>query len=104
VASVEGDGTRSPFSNYGSHVSVCAPGSNLLGAHYDGGFARWSGTSFAAPLVSAQAALLTALRPERRGSEVAQRIRATALRIDSLNPLSVNQLGAGLIQLGQSLW
>ena len=104
VASVEADNTRSPFSNFGSHVSLCAPGSNLLGAHYDGGFARWSGTSFATPLVSAQATLLTALRPEHTGREVAQRIRATARRVDSINPLYANQLGAGLIQLGLSLW
>lgn len=104
VASVESDHTRSLFSNFGSHVSICAPGSNLLGAHYDGGFARWSGTSFAAPLVSAQAALLIGLRPERTGRQVAQRIQATARRLDLVNPLFSGQLGAGLIQLPASLW
>ncbi len=56
------------FSNFGPWVDVCAPGVGLLstfvdGARFDGvddvtfkGWARWSGTSFAAPLVGAEIA------------------------------------------------
>jgi Subtilase family len=55
------DGRRAPFSNYGSSVDVWAPGTDVGGAYlrqkgrfgrdFDG-WATWSGTSFAAPLVA----------------------------------------------------
>jgi len=56
AASDPGD-TRAPFSNYGSHVAVAAPGVGLLSTFLDQGFAVWSGTSMAAPLVSGSIAL-----------------------------------------------
>jgi thermitase len=48
---------RASFSNYGSYVEVGAPGVNLYSAYPGNRWASWSGTSFAAPLVSGQAAL-----------------------------------------------
>ena len=56
------------FSNWGSWVKACAPGVDVVGSFYNGvdehddenpkssdfqGWARWSGTSFAAPIVAA---------------------------------------------------
>jgi Subtilase family len=61
--------TRACFSNFGSWVDVWAPGVNLASTYVDGhwltsdedvtfaGWASWSGTSFAAPLVAAEIAL-----------------------------------------------
>jgi subtilisin family serine protease len=60
------DGTPATFSNHGPWVDVCAPGVDLHSCYVDGwrgpdpaepeftGWARWSGTSFAAPLVAAE--------------------------------------------------
>ncbi|MBU8934014.1 MAG: S8 family serine peptidase [candidate division Zixibacteria bacterium] len=53
------------FSNYGTHIDVCAPGVNLyssLAGEYEWG--TWSGTSFAAPLVSATCALVRSINPD----------------------------------------
>ena len=48
VAALEADNTKAPYSNYGSYVRISAPGSNIRSTFSDGGYASWSGTSFAA--------------------------------------------------------
>ncbi|MFP4343704.1 MAG: cellulose binding domain-containing protein [Anaerolineales bacterium] len=41
-------------------ATVFAPGTAIFSAHYDGGYAWWTGNSMAAPLVAGEAALLLA--------------------------------------------
>ncbi|MBX7219728.1 MAG: S8 family serine peptidase [Blastocatellia bacterium] len=60
VAATNFTDQKASFSNYGGLVDVCAPGVSLVSAYPQGAYASWSGTSFAAPLVSAEAALLLA--------------------------------------------
>jgi subtilisin family serine protease len=54
------DDTFAPFSNFGPSISIAAPGVDILSTYLDGGYAVDSGTSMAAPSVSAAAALIKA--------------------------------------------
>ena len=58
VAAVDSNNVLADFSNYGGKVDVCAPGTQIYAPFLDSSFAWWDGTSFAAPFVAAQAALL----------------------------------------------
>ena len=58
VAAVDSDLKRFDISNYGNVVDVAAPGVKIESSYHDGGFCEMSGTSMAAPHVSAAAALL----------------------------------------------
>ena len=107
VAAVDATGVVAPFSNVGSKTSLVAPGVELIGAvpltMNPPGTARWSGTSFAAPLVAGSAALVRSAMPALDRGEVAQRLRDTAAPVDALNPAHVGRLGAGLVQPAAAL-
>jgi subtilisin family serine protease len=62
------------FSNYGSWVGVAAPGEGITSAIPGGGYATWSGTSMAAPLVAGVAALVRARNAGMKPDDVIKRI------------------------------
>lgn len=64
VGAVDDDLVPASFSTRGAHVALCAPGQGIWTCGIDG-YQRASGTSFAAPFVTATCALLAA-RAERR--------------------------------------
>ena len=99
VASVESNNCKSSYSNFGSFVRVDAPGSGIRSTFWDGGYATWSGTSFAAPLVAAEAALMLALNPSMTSDVVVSTIRNTAKTVDGANPAYKGNLGKGLIDI-----
>jgi subtilisin family serine protease len=103
VASVEADNTKSPFSNYGKRVSYVAPGSGIRSTYLNGGFASWSGTSFAAPFVSGEAALILALHPEFTSNGVKSAIGSGAQSVDNVNPLYKGFLGKGIIDIERTI-
>ena len=75
------------FSDYGDDANIAAPGINVLSTWYDGNYAVMSGTSFAAPLVSAAAALVMAADPRLTGPQVA------TLLLETASPLGTGGLG-----------
>ena len=103
VASVESDNTKSPYSNYGSYIRVVAPGSSVRSAFWNNNYATWSGTSFAAPLVAAEAALILAANPALLSGDVVSIIRNTARSVDKQNPNYRNMLGNGIIDIAAAV-
>jgi len=98
IAAIDANDHKAGFSNYGSDVSVSAPGVNLVSIFPENNnapdYASWSGTSFAAPLAAAEAALI--LESSSRSNARAV-IEATAASIDDRNPGFAGKLGKGRI-------
>lgn len=99
VAALDSSNHKAGFSNFGSNVSVSAPGVNLVslypGANDAADYALWSGTSFAAPLATAEAALIFEDNPTRQ--DVRSIIENTAVSVDDDNPNFKDNLGKGRI-------
>ena len=58
VGSVSRNGGRATYSNYGSWVDICAPGTEIYSTYPDNSYGLMSGTSMACPHVSGVAALV----------------------------------------------
>lgn len=81
VGAVDGNGTLAPFSDKRTNVSVTAPGKDITstfpGPSGDS-YAADDGTSFAAPFVSGEVALVRSRYPNLSAQQVVRRITETA--------------------------
>ncbi len=103
VGSLDAADIKASFSNYGSWMDVLAPGVGLPSTFWTGQYASWSGTSFSAPLVSAEAALLMGARPTWSAARVRTRIKTKADSVDALNSSLTGQLGKGIVDFDATL-
>lgn len=78
VTSTDGDGALSSFAARRGRIDVAAPGGMIETTGVDGQARVVSGTSFAAPFVSAVVARLLAVNPDLSPDEVAALLRDTA--------------------------
>lgn len=90
------------LSNYGSYITVVAPGDNIYSTAVNGGsrqaeLGTQSGTSMAAPYVTGLAGLLMSQNPDRTAQELMDIIVETA--IDLGDSGADNQFGNGLINV-----
>jgi type VII secretion-associated serine protease mycosin len=103
VAATTPDDRKADFSNSGPWVNIAAPGIQILSTmptydvyltgedvprdeRFRQGYDAMSGTSQAAPLVSALAALVFSARPDWDAAQVARHLRETAVDIAARNP------------------
>jgi subtilisin family serine protease len=103
VAALTTDDVRWGQSNYHESVALAAPGAALYSTVLNNGYAFKSGTSMAAPVVSAVAAMIWMRSPELRREQVIARLQATADRVDSLNTDFVGLLGTGRVNALRAL-
>jgi subtilisin family serine protease len=103
VAATDSADLVAPFSNFGPHIALCAPGAAVVSAIPGNAYAIWEGTSMSAALVSGAAALLAARDPGARPADIEARLQATAVNIDDLNPGHAGLLGAGRLDVAASL-
>jgi type VII secretion-associated serine protease mycosin len=90
VGAVTRDGTIWQDSNFGSHVTLVAPGSRIVAAAGSGNAYRMgTGTSDAAAYVSGAAALLRAKFPDLTAGQIANRLVKTAVLPGSAKTLSL---------------
>jgi Subtilase family len=85
VAAVTANGLLADFSTYGKWVTIAAPGVGLVGQTLNGSKQELSGTSMAASVVAAAAAMVWSVRPELTADQVKEILvtTATPLNVDS---------------------
>jgi type VII secretion-associated serine protease mycosin len=100
VSATDAQGTRPAFSSYGPWVGVAAPGTGMRSTQGTG-VAVGDGTSFAAPLVSATAALLRTEHPDWSETRVVQQIEQTA---DDAGPFGTDpSFGHGILDIAAAV-
>ncbi len=81
AGSIASSGQRSSFSGFGNNLDIVAPGSAILSTTMNNQYASWSGTSMAAPHISAVAGLILSVRPDLTGQQVRDIIEQTAQKV-----------------------
>lgn len=103
VAATNDYDIKASFSSYGNWVDVSAPGMQVFSTISRNTYARYSGTSMAAPLVAGVIALVKTKNPGWSGLQCAEQVRVTSDPIDQLNSTYAGLLGKGRINAFNSV-
>lgn len=102
VAATDPNDSKVGFSNYGSWISVCAPGLSILSLT-PGGYGTADGSSMSTPLVAGVAALVKSYHPTWTAQQIFAQILYTADDISAKNPLYPGMLGSGRVNAYRAL-
>ena len=98
VANVDSSNQRGELSIYNKFVDIAAPGTEIYNCVLNGGYYKHSGTSMAAPVVSAAAAILRSMYPETTPDEIEEILTKTATDLGT--PGKDIYTGSGLLNVG----
>lgn len=100
VGSLDKDGVRSDFSNYGEGLELMAPGRTVYSTTPGNNYRHYSGTSMAAPHVAGVVGLMRSVNPEITVGEVRSILSDTAAYSNGKNPW---EYGKGLVNAEKAL-
>lgn len=105
VAAIDENDNKASFSNYGATIDVAAPGVHIWStvATSTNSYEFYDGTSMACPFVSGLCALMRSYDPNISVDRVEQCIKNNADDIDGINPDFSGQLGAGRVNVYQTM-
>lgn len=102
VSAIDETTNKATFSNFGTFVDVAAPGNNILSTLPGNQYGTSSGTSMAAPIVSALAGLLKSAHPDWNNAQIEANIRRSGRALAS-STLENQLLGQGIIDAEAAL-
>ena len=103
VASTTSGDAKSSFSQYGTWVSISAPGSSILSTNEGTSYQVTQGTSMASPMVAGLVGLMISHAPSATPQQVVNCLLSSCDNIDGANSNYIGQLGAGRINAYQAL-
>ena len=103
VAATDANDVKGEFSNYGSYVSLSAPGVDIVSTLPGNLYGRTAGTSLSTALVSGAAALIRAADPQASPEAIELLLFQAANDLDASNPGLEGQLGAGRLNVAVAL-
>jgi subtilisin family serine protease len=93
VTGLQPNNVKASFSNWDSTALVAAPATGLRSLWWNGDAAVWSGTSFAAPIVTGAIANCLGALPDRTRTQVVAALKKSGTNIDPLNSAYSGKLG-----------
>lgn len=87
----------SAYSNYNNTIDIAAPGDNIKSSYLDNTYVLMSGTSMAAPLVSAGLAIVRTAFPSKSAADAEATVKKYA--IQAPQDASKNEFGSGILYL-----
>ncbi|MCX7937498.1 MAG: S8 family peptidase [Chlorobi bacterium] len=104
VGETEVDGSVVPGTGIGAHCRILAPGSNArtTGNIFDADYTYFSGTSSAAPMVSAVVALVRSRYPHLTALQAIEHVRLSARDVRNVNP-DLASLVPGMVNARRAL-
>lgn len=113
VSGVDNTDRKAANATFSHRIDMVAPGISILtvygyhaangGGPADNDYTAVGGTSFAAPMVAAAAALVRRQFPTYNADQVAARLRQTTDNVDAQNATWVSRLGTGRLNMVQAL-
>lgn len=87
----------SAYSNYNNTIDIAAPGDNVKSSYLNNSYTLMSGTSMAAPLVSAGLAILRTAFPGKTAADAEATIKKFAIQVPRNE--KINEFGSGILFL-----